>query len=52
MLFAMKKPIAKPKAKPAKTAAAKPTTAKKPPASPHDHLHSLLRGTHASKICR
>lgn len=53
----MKKRVEKPKSKPVatKNGADKNETARKAPArtaSPHDPLHSLLRGTHASKICR
>jgi hypothetical protein len=53
----MKKRVEKPKSKPVaaklgavksgETQKASPRTA----ASPHDPLHSLLRGTHAHKLC-
>jgi hypothetical protein len=53
----MKKRVEKSKSKPVatKSAADKTEPARRAlpkAASPHDPLHSLLRGTHASKICR
>jgi hypothetical protein len=50
----MKKTVAKSKSKPAKTEPVKSEPVRKtsPKASTHDPLHSLLRGAHASKICR
>jgi hypothetical protein len=53
----MKKRVEKPKTKPAKPESAKSepapkTLAKAAASSPHDSLHSLLRGTYASKVCR
>jgi hypothetical protein len=51
----MKKRVEKPKAKP--VAAKNGVTRKELPRSasaalsPHDQLHSLLRGTHAHKVC-
>ncbi len=52
----MKKRVEKPKAKPAtdKNKVARkelPARAAVAANSPHDHLHSLLRGTHAHKVC-
>jgi len=46
----MKKRVGKSKAKPA---SAKIVVARKakPATSPHDHLHSLLRGAHAHRVC-
>jgi hypothetical protein len=50
----MKKRIEKPKAKPVAEkngAVRKELPARAAVAHPHDQLHSLLRGTHAHKVC-
>ena len=51
----MKKTLAKAKAKPAKTDPVKSEPVRKTPdkaISPHDALHSLVRGAYAHKVCR
>ena len=51
----MKKTVAKAKAKPAKVEPAKNEAVRKTPdkaTSPHDSLHSLVRGAYAHKVCR
>ncbi len=52
----MKKRVEKPKPKPVaqQNGAARkelPARAAATVNNPHDHLHSLLRGTHAHKVC-